>query len=301
MLKLVKHCSENLPDGVQGRLLGFDPQNGVLEVTNCYPSLLRGAAATAAANAAAAAEDEYDDAAAAAAAAASGEEDADVQYTLEMVKGMRSVHFDSLNVGWYTSCSLGNFVNSLIVDTQEVYQQAIARSVVLVYDPVQSSVGKLSLRAFRLSKAFLENRESVSYEHLLEEVPVEITNPLLVKSYLADLSSDSLLAGLPSFDSVDLSTKMFLERTMESMLEKMEDLSIVQRRLQAISRNNRRRQYAEDDDEAPSRLEAVLLASQIDVLAAQTDQFVNERFNLSASAGTAAIAAATAAAAAPSS
>jgi translation initiation factor 3 subunit H len=36
VLKIVKHCKENLPQLVTGQLLGLD-YDGTLEVTNCFP------------------------------------------------------------------------------------------------------------------------------------------------------------------------------------------------------------------------------------------------------------------------
>lgn len=36
VMKIAKHCSENLPDIVTGALLGLD-EGGVLRVANCFP------------------------------------------------------------------------------------------------------------------------------------------------------------------------------------------------------------------------------------------------------------------------
>ena len=73
-----------------------------------------------------------------------------------MIKYLREVNVDANNVGWYTSANMGNFVNVSMVENQYSYQkEANERTVALVHDVSRSSQGALSLRAFRLSPAFM--------------------------------------------------------------------------------------------------------------------------------------------------
>jgi translation initiation factor 3 subunit H len=74
---------------------------------------------------------------------------------LEMMARLREVGVDSNTVGWYTSTYLGSFLNDSLVETQYNYQAAIKKCVVLVFDPVKTSQGLLSLRAYRLTQAFM--------------------------------------------------------------------------------------------------------------------------------------------------
>ncbi|KAL8983353.1 MAG: hypothetical protein Q9205_002377, partial [Flavoplaca limonia] len=77
-------------------------------------------------------------------------------YQNEMIKKLREVNVDANNVGWYTSANLGNFVNMNMIENQFHYQKELnERTVALVHDVSRSSQGSLSLRAFRLSPAFM--------------------------------------------------------------------------------------------------------------------------------------------------
>lgn len=79
-----------------------------------------------------------------------------IAYQNEMIKYLREVNVDANNVGWYTSTSMGNFVNLSMVENQAFYQKELnERTVSLVYDVSRSVQGSLSLRAFRLSPVFM--------------------------------------------------------------------------------------------------------------------------------------------------
>ena len=73
VLKIIKHCKENLPNLVTGQLLGLDI-GSTLEVTNCFPYPNRGV--------------EEED----------GEDDG--MYQLEMMRCLRDVNVDNNHVGW---------------------------------------------------------------------------------------------------------------------------------------------------------------------------------------------------------
>merc|ERR1712054_657668 len=73
-------------------------------------------------------------------------------YAAEMVKYLREVNVDAQSVGWYMSCSMGNFVSASFVENQAYFQrQADERSVAMVFDVSRSSQGGLNLKAYRLS------------------------------------------------------------------------------------------------------------------------------------------------------
>jgi translation initiation factor 3 subunit H len=62
---------------------------------------------------------------------------------------------DANNVGWYTSATMGNFVNLSFIENQYHYQRDNDKTVALVHDVSRSSQGSLSLRAFKLSTEFM--------------------------------------------------------------------------------------------------------------------------------------------------
>ena len=79
-----------------------------------------------------------------------------IAYSNEMIKFLREVNVDANNVGWFTSTSMGNFVNLQTIENQYFYQNAPnEKTVALVYDVSRSSQGAMNLRAYRLSPAFM--------------------------------------------------------------------------------------------------------------------------------------------------
>ncbi|MCJ1347868.1 hypothetical protein MMC31_006098 [Peltigera leucophlebia] len=181
-------------------------------------------------------------------AAAAPRAKANAAYQIEMIKKLREVNVDANNVGWYTSANLGNFVNMNMVDNQYHYQKELnERTVALVHDVSRSSQGGLSLRAYRLSPAFMAaNKEGkftteslqksgLRYQDILVELPLIIHNSHLLTSYLHTLSPSTPLqpptlkslmstpAPLsPNLSSLTLSIDPLLAQTSELLLESIE-------------------------------------------------------------------------------
>ncbi|XP_052358466.1 eukaryotic translation initiation factor 3 subunit H-like [Oncorhynchus keta] len=130
VLKMIKHYQEEGQGSevVQGVLLGLVVEDR-LEITNCFPFPQH------------------------------TEDDADfdeVQYQMEMMRSLRHVNIDHLHVGWYQSTYYGSFVSRALLDSQFSYQHAIEESVVLIYDPIKTAQGSLSLKAYRLTPKLME-------------------------------------------------------------------------------------------------------------------------------------------------
>jgi translation initiation factor 3 subunit H len=120
-------------------------KDGVLEITNCFPFPEVHAAQT---------EGQNEKVADVAASAPRAKQN--IAYGNEMIKFLREVNVDANNVGWYTSTSMGNFVNLNTIENQYFYQsQHNEKTVALVYDVSRSSQGTLNLRAYRLSPSFV--------------------------------------------------------------------------------------------------------------------------------------------------
>jgi len=127
VLKIIKHCQEESAAGttneVNGVLLGLVTE-GRLEVTNCFPFPRHTE------------DDDMDD----------------NEYQAIMMRHLRNVNVDHLLVGWYQNSPYGVSNGKLeTVDSQFLYQSQIDESIVLLYDPVRTGKGFLSLRAYRLS------------------------------------------------------------------------------------------------------------------------------------------------------
>ena len=146
-MKIIKHCSQVFPTTATGFLVGMD-KTATLEVTNSFPFPTIDAPA----------QDGHHDNnnTASNLAAAAPRAKANVSYQNEMIKKLREVNVDANNTGWYTSANLGNFVNMNMIENQYSYQKELnERTVAIVHDVSRSSQGSLSLRAFRLSPAFM--------------------------------------------------------------------------------------------------------------------------------------------------
>jgi len=142
-MKIVKHCSSTFPTAATGSIVGMD-NNGLLEITNAFPFPAVDVAST---------DGHQSDASSLAAAAPRAK--ANIAYQNEMIRHLKEVNVDANNVGWYTSATMGNFINLSFIENQYHYQRENDKTVALVHDVSRSSQGGLSLRAFRLSADFM--------------------------------------------------------------------------------------------------------------------------------------------------
>ncbi|KAL9576934.1 MAG: hypothetical protein Q9212_006709 [Teloschistes hypoglaucus] len=145
-MKIIKHCAQTFPTTATGFLVGMDAKS-TLEVTNSFPFPTVDLPPT---------DSHHDNNTPSNQAAAAPRAKGNMVYQTEMIKKLREVNVDANNVGWYTSANLGNFVNMNMIENQHQYQKELnERTVAIVYDVSRSSQGSLSLRAFRLSPAFM--------------------------------------------------------------------------------------------------------------------------------------------------
>jgi len=285
VLKIIKHCQDHLPDYVTGQLLGLDDAT-TLEVTNCFPFPARY-------------EDQEEDT-----------DDAGAEYQRDMMRCLREVNVDNNTVGWYTSTYLGSFLSEAMIETQYNYQATIKKCVLIVFDPLKTSQGLLSLEAYRLTQSFMNlykqqvfTKESIeeagiTFSDIFEQIPIKIHNSYLINSLLYDMKdSDSTSA---QFERLNLSTNPFLEKNLEFLTDCLDDLSQEQNKFQVYQKNLQRQQsqiqahiqkrQAEGEDEKedlsqvykapvqPSRLESLLITNQINNYCEQINTFVGTGF-----------------------
>ncbi|CAL8583858.1 hypothetical protein XPA_009473 [Xanthoria parietina] len=245
VMKIIKHCSQTFPLVTTGFLVGMDAKS-TLEITNSFPFPASEPPPS----------DTYHDSNnISQLAAAAPRSKANGLYQNEMIKKLREVNVDANNVGWYTSANLGNFVNMNMIENQFHYQKELnERTVALVHDVSRSSQGSLSLRAFRLSPAFMlaykENKFTVEslqkssfrYQDILQELPLQIHNSHLLTSFLHTLPTSNTttppkipnsLSELPpthnlpsplypNLSTLTLSIDPFLSQTSDLLLEAIE-------------------------------------------------------------------------------
>ncbi|KAJ4930746.1 hypothetical protein JOQ06_025054 [Pogonophryne albipinna] len=141
---------------------------------------------------------------------------------MEMMRSLRHVNIDHLHVGWYQSTYYGSFVSRALLDSQFSYQHAIEESVVLIYDPIKTAQGSLSLKAYRLTPKLMEickekdftpealKKANIGFEHMFEEVPIIIKNSHLI-NYVQRRTQENTQRqsrGEPALPEEDMS-KMF--------------------------------------------------------------------------------------------
>ncbi|KAI1075597.1 eukaryotic translation initiation factor 3 subunit-like protein [Whalleya microplaca] len=242
VMKIVKHCATSFPTTATGSIVGMD-RDGVLEVTNTFPFPTSDLANVDGAH--------QNDASSLAVAAPRAK--ANTVYQNEMIRHLKEVNVDANNVGWYTSATMGNFVNSGFIENQHHYQRENERTVALVHDVSRSSQGSLSLRAFKLTPTFMAaykegkftteslQKSKLSFKDVLVEFPINVHNSHLLTSYLhqipsiptdaevpmptslSDLQHDPVKMPLhPSTDTLDLSIDPFLEKTCDLLLDSIE-------------------------------------------------------------------------------
>jgi len=213
VLKIIKHCSEEVSgvnSEVQGALLGLVVEDR-LEITNCFPFPKH-------------ADDEEAD------------ETTLGDYQSVMTRHLRNVNVDHLQVGWYQSNAFGTSLSKLeTVDTQFMYQGIIEESVAILYDPIRTSRGHLSLKAYRLTNVAMKmckegefttetlRGNHMSFDKFFEEIPVFIKNSYLVNTLLCELEADMAVdEGKQLFD---MGTVSVLEKSMQSLMKCVEDVS----------------------------------------------------------------------------
>lgn len=241
VMKITKHCSSTFPTTATGSLVGMD-NNGVLEVTNTFAFPTVDVASV---------DSHQNDASSLAAAAPRAK--ANIVYQNDMIRHLKEVNVDANNVGWYTSATMGNFINLGFIENQYHYQRDNDRVVALVHDVSRSSQGVLSLRAFKLTNTFMAaykegkfttdslQKSKLTYKDILVEFPVSVHNSHLLTSFLhqvpappenpevplpsalSDIERDPVqIPPYPSLDALDLSIDPFLEKTCDLLLDSIE-------------------------------------------------------------------------------
>ncbi|XP_018648703.1 Mername-AA168 protein (M67 family) [Schistosoma mansoni] len=197
-LKMIKHYEEESVSSqnfVNGVLLGL-AQGSQLEITNCFPLP----------------KTQEDD---------PNANEALVTYEANMIRNLRQLQTDYLNVGFYQAGPGGVSINR--ANIENIYQRQInlPESVLLTYDPTRTSRGQIGLKAYRLSDDVLAARSEAedrfrlmghkgpevpweceaassvgrsSFTRVLEEIPVVIHNSHLVNILLTEIVDNQELS-----------------------------------------------------------------------------------------------------------
>lgn len=227
-MKIVRHATSTFPTVATGAIVGLDNE-GLLEITNTFPFPTADVSNTDGAH--------QNDASSLAAAAPRAK--SNIVYHTEMIRHLKEVNVDANGVGFYTSATMGNFVNLNFIENQYHYQRESEKNVALVHDVSRSAQGALNLRAFQLSQSFMTafkegkfttdrlvltatrnasrrpslpqltthirslQKSKLSFKDILVELPVTVHNSHLLASHIHQLP------GLPDKAEADLPSSIF--------------------------------------------------------------------------------------------
>lgn len=173
LLSVLRNTSENYPSLYSGSLLGFEDDNGSIDITHAYPFPY---------------PDQYE--------GGSLRSRSGSKYQQEILDTLKSLGQGVEFQGWFQSTISGNFVTSLLVEALAQQQLVNKNTFILIHN--MASIGKVDLKAIRLSDNFLttyldgkwktKDLEShkLSFFNIFEEVEIKIHNQHLVNLYLAD-------------------------------------------------------------------------------------------------------------------
>lgn len=173
LLSVIRHTSENYPSLYSGSLIGFEDDNGSIDVTHAYPFPY---------------PDQFE--------GGSLRSRSGNKYQQEILDALKSLGQGVEFQGWFQSTISGNFVTSLLIEALAQQQLTNKNAFILIYN--MASVGKeLELKAVRLSENFLNTyldgkwktkdleSHKLSFFNIFDEIPVTIHNQQLVNLYLA--------------------------------------------------------------------------------------------------------------------
>ena len=219
VLKIIKHCQEegSGSEWVTGCLVGVVIDDR-LEVSNCFPFPKD-------------TENPREEA----------------EYQRNVLKKLRTVNVDYHEVGWYQSTYLGSHVSREFLEAHVGYQRAIEESVVIIYDPLQTSRGALSLKAYRLTPQILSMMENsdpftpesvqqagIVHSNVLVELPVTLRSSRLTSLLLQELSKSTTL---PPNALLGLSSSELLKKNVQLLMENVEGLQLETYRLLGYEKN----------------------------------------------------------------
>jgi translation initiation factor 3 subunit H len=220
VLKIIKHCQEegSGSEWVTGCLVGVVVDE-TLEISNCFPFP----------------KDSTDN------------PREEIEYQKNVLKKLRTVNVDYHEVGWYQSTYLGSHVSREFLEAHVGYQRAIEESVVIIYDPLQTSRGALSLKAYRLTPLILtmmENSDPFSPESvqqagivhndILVELPVTLRASRLTSVLLHELPKSTTL---PTNALLSLSASEVLQKNVQLLMENVEALQLETYRFLGYEKN----------------------------------------------------------------
>jgi translation initiation factor 3 subunit H len=212
-LRIAKHAAQSVPNTVSGLLLGVDVHENLLKISQSYsfPSYSTDNSSP------------Y-------------KSKNNVKFQDDLIEELKEAGSSVQYLGFYQSAVSGKFINEQILETMATNQlKSTPNAVLLVHDPLKSKYGLLSLKAFRVSEAYLKTfiandfqidaitANGLTHANILEEVPVVIHNNHLVSLYLSSFEQDHF-NNATVLESSGLKTQSGLTN-LENLIESVDELN----------------------------------------------------------------------------
>jgi len=276
LLKMINHCSDKVPNPVNGILLGLNKRE-TLEVTNCFPMIADDSSA-------AASSSSFSSSAAAAAAAelAGSFLEDERRYQVDMLKCLRDVNVDCNTVGWYQSTFLESFMNAKTIDAQYQHQMEFGdKCVHLVFDPVRTRKGQLFVKAYRLTAKFFDLvKESIAEQVIVDELKKKLgakvsANPTAVSQH--DSSLPASISRVQIIQDVLIKLNMTSEEIFEELPIVIHNISLVKAFLFEIAKNEESSAVFDDEFDNLDLSSNNFLEKSLESLLECSDDLNNER------------------------
>jgi len=273
ILQIMKHCRQQAPHPVTGQLLGLDVDDA-LQLTHCFGYVQKG-------------NDDNE---------RMQGDDGGEQYQIDMLRRLREVNVDSNTVGWYQTTHLGAFFSDTVIETQYLYQMQIPQSILLVYDPLQSRIGKPAFKALRLTPQFVtkytETRETNKSAlndfpsgNMFMEIPISIHSPVIVEAFLVDWAIMDPIS-TTQIDNLDVENQVFLEKNVQLLIGSLQDLAEEQNKMTNYERQAGRQQDPskgkgrgyKQNNLPPRQLDTMILSQQIQNYCKQINNSAGDSF-----------------------
>lgn len=191
LLSLIRHTSENYPSLFSGTLLGFEDDEGSIDISHAFPFPY---------------PDQYE--------GGSFKSRSGAKYQQEILDSLKGLGYGLEFQGWFQSTISGNFVTTQLVEGLAQQQLTNKNAFIIIHN--MSSVGKeIELKCLRLSENFigayldgkwkskeLENNK-LSFLNIFDEIPIQVHNQHLVDMYL---KTSNLTSSDDEFDVLKLSS-----------------------------------------------------------------------------------------------
>lgn len=158
-----------------------------------------------------------------------------VKYQNDMLAHLKKVNVDVNTIGFYTAANLGKLFNQTLIENLLSFQAANPNAILLVNDIAHPTEAGYSLKAYRLSEAFIKARKEgkfttefiqsvdLTYRNIFEELPITVKNSHLITRFLQTLDTSTSSRFAHNYDKFDLSIDSYLAKNIEEVFDSIDN------------------------------------------------------------------------------